>query len=80
MDRAQNSNLPARSFFTIDPDNDTDLPGPVRGLILAVGGDVVVLDEAGEEHTLTLPAGVAPIVVTRVKLTGTTATGITGLC
>jgi hypothetical protein len=78
-DLIQNSDLPARRFFAITPHNTNDLPGVVRGLILAVGGVVVVLDEGDNEHTLTLPAGLAPIIVKRVKATGTTATGITGL-
>ncbi|MFN3856540.1 MAG: hypothetical protein ACK4RV_02240 [Caulobacter sp.] len=73
---AHPSNFTARRFFPITP-ADTDLAVPVRGLLIAVGGSLVVRDETGTAYTLTVPAGFFPGVVKRVAA-ATTATGITG--
>jgi len=76
---AQNSNFPASRFFDITPNDSTDLAVTTRALMVAVGGTLKVHDDQGNAHSLTVPAGVLPIRVSRVWATGTDATGITGL-
>jgi len=52
----------------------------VVGLNVATTGDVAVIGQDGKQGTVHIVAGIAfPIMVTRVLLTGTTASGIVGL-
>lgn len=62
----------------VSPDNDNDLTEvPTRALLVAETGAVAVVYPNGMEDTITLAAGILhPIAVNRVKVTGTTATGI----
>lgn len=58
---------------------DHTFVGEVKGLIVAVGGDVVMTIN-GDDKTVTLPAGQFSIAgITVIKQSGTDATGITGL-
>lgn len=66
-------------YFPITPNDGTDLPVEIRGLIVAVGGNVSLDRLDGTNVTLTLPAGYFPLQAQRVRATGTTATGLTGL-
>ena len=72
---------PPSRGLSVTPDNSNDLAFPIRGLMVAGAGDVSVVTLGGD--TVTLPA-LQPgmqyaILATRVRATGTTATGILGL-
>ena len=62
-------------------DDVVDPPNVTRALVLANGGDVSVILRNGDAITLPgLTAGVVcPVRVSRVLVTGTTATGLKGL-
>jgi hypothetical protein len=62
-------------------DDVVDLPNVTRALVLASGRDVSVILRNGDVITLPgLTAGaVYPVRVSRVLVTGTTATGLKGL-
>lgn len=69
---------PAVGAYAVTPSNTVDLAAPIRALTLNVGG-VVVYDWAGQTWTTgPLPAGTYPLWATRIRATGTTATGLTG--
>lgn len=59
--------------------DSVDLTYASRGLIIATAGDLKVTTLGGNTVVLTLPAGVIPLMVTRVWTTSTTATGITAI-
>jgi len=67
--------------FDIMPDDVVDLPKVTRAIVLASGGDVSVVLKNGDAITLPgLTVGVIyPVRVSRVLVTGTTATGLKGL-
>ena len=67
--------------FDIVPDDVVDLPTVTRAIVLVSGGDVSVVLKNGDAITLPgLTAGVIyPVRVSRVLVTGTTATGLKGL-
>ncbi|MEM9809700.1 MAG: hypothetical protein AAF788_00590 [Pseudomonadota bacterium] len=65
----------------ITPNDSADLPFAIRGLMVGGAGDVSVVTSAGD--TVSLPAlqpGVQyAILATRIRASGTSATGIVGL-
>lgn len=65
-------------YVTAATSNTVDLPGGItRGICVAVAGDVKVTYNDASSETLVLPAGVHAIRgITRIWVTGTTATGI----
>jgi hypothetical protein len=67
--------------FDIVPDDVVDLPNVTLALVLASCGDVSVVLRNGDAITLPgLTAGVVyPVQVSRVLVTGTTATGLKGV-
>lgn len=70
----------ASSGFPITPSDTVNLPGATTGgIYVGTGGTLTVTFLSGATVQLTVPAGLAPIVVTRVWSTGTTATGLSGL-
>jgi hypothetical protein len=69
----------SQGFYPVTPDDGVDLPVEAYALCVAVGGALAVDRLDGQTVTITVPAGVIPIVVQRVRSTGTTATGITAL-
>ena len=76
---AKTNNSYARQIaFTlpVTPENSVDLPGGVtRALMVGTDGFVAVTYENGLTDTLYLLAGIVhPISVSRVRVTGTTAT------
>lgn len=78
-DRIYGLDSPVAHTLAVTPTDDlTDLGFVSRGIIVGVSGDVAVITLGGE--TVTLPALAAGIIhpfrVSRIKLTGTTATGI----
>lgn len=62
----------------VTPNNSADLPrGLTRALMVSTDGAVGVTYENGVEDTIYLLAGIVhPIQVIRVRVAGTTATGI----
>lgn len=69
---------PVTKPFAITPNDSNDLPTGTRAIYVGVAGDVSFLLLDGTTVTLTLAAGWHPIAPKRVRLTGTTATGIVG--
>jgi hypothetical protein len=69
----------AREYFAVSPNDSTDLELRARALMVAAGGTLRVTRPDGRVENLTVPSGLLPIAAVRVHLTGTTATGITGL-
>ena len=69
---------PVSNAVVVTPDNDNDLSFVTRGIMVSVSGDVAVTTKAGNDVTLpALAAGIIhPFRVSRIKSTGTTATGI----
>jgi hypothetical protein len=69
---------PISHIAAVTPADATDLPGGDSRLIWVTGaGDVVLVTAGGETVTLAFAAGQQyPYAVSRVKATGTTATGI----
>jgi hypothetical protein len=70
-----------QSIQAITPSDTLDVPGgSIRGFYVGVAGDVAVIMPDGSTGTWpALAAGIAhPIQASRIKLTGTTATGIVG--
>ena len=72
---------PATSGFAITPSDSIDAPETTRALYVGGSGHLSVRMLSGETVTFTnVSAGcLLPLRVTRVLLTGTTATSITGL-
>ncbi|MEO1606441.1 MAG: hypothetical protein AAFU34_14070 [Pseudomonadota bacterium] len=72
---------PATAVFDITPDDATDLVHATTALNVATPGTVRVTTVDGSVADVMIHPGAAfPIRATRVWLTGTTATGIRGLC
>ena len=70
---------PSPKWFAITPNDDTDLTDHIRAITINAAGVIVAVNWDGETCTsATLPAGTYVCLATRIKATGTTATGITG--
>lgn len=64
--------------FAITPSNTVDLATSIRAITLG-GAGVVVYDFQGETHTTgELPIGTYSMRADRIRVTGTTATAMTG--
>ncbi len=72
---------PPSRALTITPDDNADAPLTLRGLMVAAAGHVAVTTLEGDEVVLpALQPGVQyAILASRIRATGTTATGIVGL-
>lgn len=70
---------PADNMAPVTPSDSVDLDYVTRALIIANGGVIKVSPMNGAAVTLTVPAGVLPIRVTRVWAAGLTASGITAI-
>ncbi len=71
---------PSVTLFDIAPDDGNDLPQVTTALAVATPGSVQVTMLDGSTGNLAINPGQAfPVRVSRVWLTGTTATGIRGL-
>ena len=71
---------PASDVFPITPDDDQDLAVTTRAIRADTGGDVVLVAMAGPERTCRFADGeTRAIRATRIKATGTTATGLEGM-
>jgi hypothetical protein len=70
---------PAVGAIVVTPSNSADLSLPIRALTINVAGTVSFIGPDGATYTTdTLPAGTYSIAATRIRSTGTTATGLTG--
>lgn len=66
------------NFRTLTPSDTED--NEFRGLYVGTAGDLVVTNRSGVDSTIPVNDGaLLPLLVTKVKATGTTATGILGL-
>lgn len=76
----KNDYTPINDIVAVTPNDSTDLPnGTCRALIFTAAGNVVITTAAGNDVTLPISAnwfGVQYIRASRIKATGTTATGI----
>lgn len=71
---------PASDVFPITPDDASDLAVATRAIRADTGGDVVLVTMSGNERTCRFSDGeTRPIRATRVKATGTTASGLEGM-
>lgn len=71
----------AISLVAITPSDAADLANVVRMIYVGVGGDISVIDTAGNTVThVGVPQGsyIGPFQVARVKATGTTASSLVG--
>ena len=74
-------NSPYIGAFAVTPNNDTDLPTPIRAVSFHNGnGTISFIGWDGQTYTTgTLNHGVVyRILARRIRATGTTATGLTG--
>jgi hypothetical protein len=69
----------ASSGFPITPSDTVTISATTAGIYVGTGGTLQITFLSGETVELTVPAGLAPIVVTQVWATNTTATGLSGL-
>jgi hypothetical protein len=66
---------PAKSCVTTTA-NDTTVHLYVRGVWVNTGGSVVISDQLGVDSTWIVPDGtLIPVAATKIKATGTTASG-----
>lgn len=74
-------NGPFQNAFPISPDDNADLPFLPMNIYVGVTGTLAVVLPSGDSVTFTaIPAGTfLRLRVSRVLLTGTTATGLIGL-
>ena len=72
---------PATRALSVTPNDNDDLDFPARALYVGGGGDVSLIAVGGDTTTFAgLPAGfILPVRTSRVRATGTTATGIIAL-
>ncbi|MBZ4023741.1 hypothetical protein CKO11_14905 [Rhodobacter sp. TJ_12] len=72
---------PALGHFVITPDDNADLPQPVRQVIIGGSAGTISYIHARDGQTYTtgnLPVGAYSIWAKRILDTGTTAAGLTG--
>lgn len=77
---AQGIESPASGAVAITPHNTNNLAKPIRALTIGTeGGTVSFVGLDGVTYTTgPLPLGTYFLIATRVRATGTTATGLTG--
>lgn len=71
---------PAIGAVAVTPSDSVDLTEPVRQVTLNAGGTLSYISsvDGATYTTAALPAGSYPLLASRIRATGTTATGITG--
>ena len=79
-DRVLGVSAPIRSAVAVTPSDSADLAKVCRAIHVGVAGDLVVI-LADDTTAVTIKAnkGLLPVMVSRVKATGTTATDILAL-
>lgn len=78
---SQSVTAPAVDAFPITPDDNNNLTQTVRAIYVGNAGDVNLVTAGGSTVTFTGLSGstVLPVTTTRVRASGTTASGIIGL-
>jgi hypothetical protein len=73
-------NAPASNAFAISPSNTADLATATRFLYVGSAGDIAVDLVGGDANVIfkSVPVGIFPLRVKRVRATGTTATNLIG--
>ncbi len=66
----------ATRAVAVTPSDSTDLEYTTRGLYIGVAGNLSVVMAGGDTVIIPVQAGLHPLSVSRVRATGTTATGI----
>lgn len=75
--RARSIHGPATDALPVTPDDATDLPMVAIALYVETSGTVAVDTVVGETRTIAMADfSILPLGTTRVRATGTTATGI----
>jgi len=68
---------PATDYLPVTPSDTTDLGTVAIGLYVETGGTLSVITLAGTTRSISVPNNfTVPLAVTRVRATGTPATGI----
>jgi hypothetical protein len=67
---------PASNAEVVTPSDSADLTHVSRALYVGVAGNMSVVMRGGQTVTFAVQAGIHPLAVSRVRATGTTATGI----
>jgi hypothetical protein len=72
---------PASNATPVTPSDSVDLPTSARSLYVGGGGNVTVIDVSGNQSTFmnVQPGSIIPLRVSKVLVTGTTATSILAL-
>jgi hypothetical protein len=75
----RNITMSAVGAYAVTPNDSTDLTQPCRSVTLNAGGTLSFVSSVdGATYTTgALPAGSYPVLASRIRSTGTTATGIT---
>lgn len=78
---SSSSTYTARELVVITPSDTVSLAAPARALYVGGAGNISIQPFVGTAVTLVgVPAGaILPVSVTRVNVTGTTATNLVGL-
>jgi hypothetical protein len=76
----QLSPAPGVGSRPVTPSDTTEFAPPIRSLRVTGAGDVCFVGADGQEDTWTCSAfDMIPVAMTKVKATGTTATGLKGI-
>lgn len=79
LDMPPTIDMIAVGAFVITPHASDMLPRPIRQITIAVQGTLAYINWAGElQQTADLPPGNYAIQAKAVRVSGTTATGLTG--
>lgn len=71
---------PAQHAALVTPSDSTDLTNVTRAIYVAVAGDVSLIMQDGAQFTWPgMAVGYHPVRASRIRSTGTTATGIVAL-
>ena len=72
---------PARRWLSVTPSDSVDLPAGCRGLYVGTAGNLSLVGSDGTAITFATTDNntIVPLAPTRVRSTGTTATGIVAL-
>lgn len=75
----RNVTMSAIGAYAVTTSDSVDLTQPCRSVTINAGGTLSFVSsvDGATYTTATLPAGSYPLMATRIRATGTTATGIT---
>jgi len=71
---------PGKYAVAVSPSNTDNLPAPTRAIYVgSTGGNIVAVMNGVPITFIAVPAGILPILCTRINATGTTATNLVAL-